>query len=93
MKVELRSDENPRWACCRAAIGREPLGWEFMIWNGRRWVDYARENGIQRPARIGICDEVFRIGWDKGKTSAEIHAEYNAWLVAAVEAGRFGGLD
>lgn len=35
-------EENPRWTVCRAALGREPEGWEFIVWIDARWVEFMR---------------------------------------------------
>lgn len=33
-------EENPRWTACRAALGREPEGWEFINWIQARWREF-----------------------------------------------------
>jgi len=88
-QIELIPDENPRWTICRAAIGREPLAWEFSLWITRRWTNYATHIGVKRPS----ADNAFLWGYSHGSSTAEIQAAFDAWLKAAVEAGKYRGVD
>lgn len=94
MRVELRADENPRWTCCRAALGRTPTAYEFLRWNSLRWVDFGREAPPEIRARIGRGCVVGGPKWrDQLALIDGVHAAYDAWLRAQVEAGRFGSLE
>lgn len=39
--------ENPRWTRCRHAIGREPKGWEFIVWMTQCWADFRAHFGFR----------------------------------------------
>jgi hypothetical protein len=88
-EIKLTPNENPRWTMFRAAIGREPEVWEFVIWSGRRWRDYAEHLGLRKHS----SDAVFVDCWGKDMSTEEIQAAFGAWLKAAVEAGKYCGVD
>lgn len=51
-RITGRDRENPRWTCCRRAMGREPQAWEFMLWNGDMWNRFLEYLGLKRiPGR------------------------------------------
>lgn len=77
--VLLKPDENPRWSCCRAALGREPRTLDFVLWMSGKWEAFAKERGVGSSS----TDAFLALG-DKA------HAAFDAWLRSAVEAGRFG---
>lgn len=63
--------ENPRWTACRAAMGREPRAWEFIIWINARWIEYARHLGV--PTSGSAAQSVYRsIGYDEGQRAFDL---------------------
>ncbi len=85
----MRKDENPRWTCCREALGREPKAWEFMIWVQQRWRDYAAHLGVE--ARGGEASRTIA-SWhwfEKRITDDETHKMFDQWLKSEVASGKY----
>lgn len=77
LKVTL--PEGPtRWQRCAAALGREPTGWEFVVWVGQRWCDFAALHGCKDSDAVRQ-----RLGPEA------IHQAFDAWLEEGVAAGQW----
>lgn len=61
--TEDATTENPRWTRCRAALGREPKAYEFIVWNSRCWQEFAETLGLRSVdgihARLKDADVAF----------------------------------
>lgn len=75
--------ENPRWTCCRIALGRDICALDFILWMSGKWEMFADEKGIPHASGNWRADDVF---CTRGE---EVHAEFDAWLRERVEAGEF----
>jgi hypothetical protein len=101
MHIEFKPDENPRWTMCRAALGEKALdtGHElvagemppsaiFARWIQERWVDYAKHLGVWGRVRgEDACSQII-LSKPVGKPG-NVQAEFDTWLKAEVEKGRF----
>lgn len=85
----LEAEEvNPRWVACHAVLGRRPEGWEFLVWTGERWRDFAKLRGW--PCGCPGCKAdpsghvFFNMGLEDGQRAFD---EWLRGLVADVAAG------
>lgn len=76
--LQIPVTENPRWTRCRAAIGREPKPWEFIIWVGWCWADFYRHEGVK-----SFSEARHKIGLRR------VHDAFDAFQEAGVAAGRW----
>lgn len=76
MWTEDPEKENPRWTRCRAAIGREPLAYEFIIWNSRCWLEFCKSQGATR--------DTIRL-----KLGSHTDVAFDAWQADGVRAGKW----
>lgn len=70
---------NPRWVACHVAIGRRPVGWEFMVWNSQRWQEFAALQGCKTG--LDASASVFL------KLGHEAHEKFDTWLRETVDGG------
>lgn len=59
--------ENPRWTRCRHAIGREPQGWEFMVWMGWCWSEFRAHMGVRtnESGALRFGEEAWQDAFDR----------------------------
>ena len=82
------SEENPRWRLCRQALGREPKGYEFTIWNGGMWDRFLAHLKLKRiPGERASTTVFLALGYEAGQDA------YDVWLKAEVDAGRATEMD
>ncbi len=87
-----RAKENPRWTLCRAAIGREPRAWEFMLWLGPRWKEFADSLSAPQGSLLSWhnrdrASDVF--GWKSVNGRAVVDDRFDEWLEAGVRVGKW----
>lgn len=71
----FKAPTNPRWVACRAALEREFAPWEFSIWLGRRWREFAALQGCKDS------NEVFL------KLGSATHGRFDEWMRSHIDAG------
>jgi hypothetical protein len=81
MTTEAKT-ENPRWTCCRTAIGRKPKAWEFMIWNDWCWAQLAKHHGIKCSSMDNGYHLAAKLGWNN------YQGAFDAWQAEETNAGR-----
>lgn len=65
-KIPVVPDENPRWTRCRHAIGREPKGWEFMVWMAGCWNAFRVHLHVSRLDPLDDFQDAFDRFQDEG---------------------------
>jgi hypothetical protein len=73
--------ENPRWTRCRAALGRQPAAYEFIIWNSRCWTEFAA---------LHKCKDTSQVMFKLGAGAADA---FDAWQVEGVRNGRWQAIE
>lgn len=71
---DILTESQPWWLCCRAALGKEPTGYEYIGWIDGKWGEFA--DSLGRPKGADTQDFLRqKLGPDKGE-------RFSHWLIA-----------
>lgn len=64
---------NTRWACCYAALSRQPMPWEYILWNRQKLELFYKEIDWKGQHDLRALISVYG-------SMEKVHEAYDSWL-------------